>query len=276
MKRAFIILVGILAVTQLGVSTTQAAIITLSFSEAPSSGNYGNFIVSGPGVSTPGELTAHLSSWSVGKSPGNTFTNSRVRQWSTGIGSCNRSEGLNCSSPNHAVDNGGSDNRIDVLLIQFSEPVILHEAALSRWTEDYDASFWAGTGDLTSLMGLDLTDLTNLAFDEARHDSFGDDSNNTRDVVFADYYADSEVDWLIFGAAVTSDPSFAFVNSSSSTWWKDKKKNDLKNDAFKFGLSVELQENEVPAPGVLVLLGAGALALGLTRRRWSSPKKADG
>jgi hypothetical protein len=66
---------------------------------------------------------------------------------------------------------------------------------------------------------------------------------------------DVSASWLIFGAQVPTGGS---------------SNGDKTNDAFKFKI-LTVEEQEVPAPGVLFLMSAGVLALVVTRRRKTEP-----
>jgi hypothetical protein len=146
-----------------------------------------------------------------------------------------------------------SNNRIDVLYIQLSESVLLNAATISKWSSDFDVSFWVGTSDEepSTLLGMSLADLTDVALADVRYDDFwtpvpGQTYGNgySRDVDFENTHEIvTPVSWMAFGAAVTGS-----------------------NDAFKFKL-LAVTPTEVPTPGVLYLLGAGALGLRLVRRR---------
>jgi hypothetical protein len=256
MKRALVTSAAILAVIQIGTSAALASPITFDFANGGMRTGLGNEI-----VLTVDGLTATLRGFSVNKTGGD-FTISEVTRWSTGAGNCNGSstepeKSGNCSSPNHAVDNGGNDNRVDVLYVEFTSAitealadVILHQALISSWNSDFDVSYWAGTGSI-SLAGLSLAELTSMSMGGRFDDDFtGTTSNgNTRPVPFSGI--ELPVNWIVFGAQVPE------AGTSTS---------DKKNDAFKFKL-LTVEEHQVPAPGVIYLLGAGMLALGLSRRR---------
>lgn len=258
-KRALVISAAFLAVIQMGTTAALASPIVFDFANGGMRTGLGNEI-----VLTMDGLTATLRGYSVNKSGGD-FTISEVTRWGTGAGNCNGSstepaQSRNCSSPNHAVDNGGNDNRIDVLYVEFTSmvtetlaDVLLHQAMISSWSSDFDVSYWAGTGFL-DFTELNLAELTGLSVGGRYDDDFGGTTSNgqTRPVNFA---IESPVNWIVFGAQV---PEASVVTFSSNK--------DHKNDAFKFKL-LTVEEQQVPAPGVVFLLGAGMLALGWSRRR---------
>ncbi len=188
---------------------------------------------------TDGGVTVVLTGWSVGSGDTDEFTASQVRVFSTGVGTCASNEGLNCPSGPHTVDNDGRD---EVLLLTFSQPVLLTEAVITAWASDYDASYWAGTGSVT----MSETTLAGLGI---RTDSLFSGSANAgtdfRTVSLTDI--STPVDWLVFGV-----------------------KPGQSNDKFKFKslvLSVPPPPPpDTPEPGTLLLLGIGAAFLAIRRR----------
>ncbi len=188
-----------------------------------------------------------LTGWSASNGTG-LFTASKVKRFSTGLGTCASSENTSslCSNPQHAVDNNG---RKEVLLLVFSTPVLLTDAIISAWNIDFDATFWAGTGTVVPMTAHSFATLDALAAGltaDKGHSEFGPNnaSNGQLRTVTMSGAIGTPVSWLVFGAPpVDSD--------------------DNKKDHFKFkSLSFIVPEEDVPEPGVLALLviGTGLLA----------------
>lgn len=188
---------------------------------------------------TDGGVTVVVTGWSVGSGSSAEFTESQVRVFSTGAGTCSSSEGLNCGSGPHTVDNDGRD---EVLLLTFSQPVLLTEAVITAWASDYDASFWGGTGSVT----MSETTLAGLG---TQHDSefTGSAISGTSVRTVSLSGISTPVDWMVFG-----------VQPGES------------NDKFKFRSLVLAAPppppNGSPEPGVLLLLGIGAALLAARKR----------
>jgi PEP-CTERM motif len=198
-----------------------------------------------------------LTGWSASNGTG-LFTASKVKRFSTGLGTCASSENTSslCSSPQHAVDNNG---RKEVLLLVFSEPVLLTEALISAWSSDFDTTFWAGTGTVTPMTAHSFATLDALAAGltaDKGHSEFvpNNASNGQFRTVDLSGSFGTPVSWLVFGAApVDSD--------------------DNKKDHFKFkSLSFLVPEEDVPEPGVLALLAIGTAFLAARSRH---SKKRD-
>jgi PEP-CTERM motif len=210
---------------------------TINFTAGPLNGTgFGNNIsITADGV------TATLTAFSA-TSLTSSFTTSQIKLWSTGIGTCNQGEGLNCGSGPHTVDNDGYG---EILVISFTQSVIMDTATISAWARDFDAMFWGGSGPL-SLTTFDALGIGTL-------DAFAPNNANTngttvRDVSLAPL--GGPVDWLIFGP-----PPFS--------WNPDDKK-----DLFKFkGIAFHVPEEDTPEPGVLALLAIGTALLAARRKR---------
>jgi len=205
---------------------------TIDFTTGPLSGSgYGNYI-----EKSDGTVTARLTGWSATTA---NFTASQVKLWPTGIGTCSSSEGLNCPGGPHTVDNDGRD---EVLLITFSTPVLVTQAVITAWAQDYDASFWGGSGSIsmgaTSFAMLD-------AFGRNTHEFVGTASagNSWRPVSLLSL--ESPVSWLVFGV----EPGET-------------------NDKFKFKtVSFTVPEEDTPEPGTLLLVGIGTALLAARSRK---------
>lgn len=227
MKRYLFTVLGVALVA----SSAQATTLDYTTGVPIPPGVYGNSVTkTGDGV------TVVLTGWSAN---GGNFSASQVRVFNTGIGSCASSEGINCPSGPHTVDNDGRD---EVLLLLFSQPVLLTEAIIAAWANDYDASFWGGTGTIN--MGS-----IGFAGLGTQHDSpflpNNAPANGTQTRAVSLTSIATPVDWLVFG--VTPGQS---------------------NDKFKFkSLSFIVPEEDTPEPGTLLLLGIGTALLAARSRK---------
>ena len=234
MKRS--VLIAVLAL--LGASTAQATLFDFT-TGAPNINDFGNYL-----EKTVDGITVQVRGFSVNGS--GDFTESRVRVFSTGIGTCASSEtGSGCDPRQHTVDNDGRDEFL-LITVTGGGPVLLTEAIITAWSTDYDATFWSGAGQLVSLLGLDVLDLDNAY---GRHHSEWDNLNdpaNTGDERPVSLAAiESPVHWLVFG----TQPSEG-------------------NDKFKFkSLSLTVPQEDAPEPGVLLLLGIGTALLAARSRK---------
>ncbi|MDT8282759.1 MAG: VPLPA-CTERM sorting domain-containing protein [Gammaproteobacteria bacterium] len=97
---------------------------------------------------------------------GDSLQSAQISRWNTGLGACNRSEGLigsysnNCdTNSEHQVDNSGYD---DFVLFAFDNIMAFDQLVIDPFfTSDIDLTFWIGTIGNTDLTGLD--DLTLLS-----------------------------------------------------------------------------------------------------------------
>ncbi len=190
-----------------------------------------------------GGVTVTATAWGL-TGTNSTFENGQLGQWSTGLGICNRSEGLNCPSPQHQVDNVGAD---DFVLFQFSHPIdpliVRIDPVSNNPAFDRDVSYWVGTtANPLNLTGGNLAGLGALGFG-ARIDDDGSASSDARNVSITS----GLVNALLFGANAVTD---------QDDWFKIT--------SIKFDHSPPTQ---VPEPAGIALLGAALMGLGFARRR---------
>lgn len=98
------------------------------------------------------ELT--VNAWGTTGNPNSLLESGKIFRFNTGLGACNRSEGVNCNSPDHQVDNIGDD---DLVLFLFDQTVVFDNLVIDPFgRQDRDVSFW--TASLSPAQA-DLTDL---------------------------------------------------------------------------------------------------------------------
>lgn len=157
-------------------------------------------------------------------------------------------------SPNHAVDNEGGD--YDMHLLSFDELVILTSLDLGWYQNDTDISILAFNGDSfdsSSLLGKKWQDLIGNGWE-----------------VVGNYY---NVDYHPNSGAVNGDQVAAqywlvgAYNDKFGGFSGDNRNKSSGNDYYKLrGVTVERPPVEVPEPSALLLMLAGLLGLGWTRR----------
>ncbi|WP_157039557.1 exosortase-dependent surface protein XDP1 [Aquincola tertiaricarbonis] len=154
---------------------------------AGNANNYGNSWACGGG--NPALTVSGYSSNGAGSTFVSAFTDDNG---GSGFGVKSSSEGLNATSPQHAMDNNGST---DVLLLSFTSSVILRQLQLGWWSTDSDVTLLRYTGSTSPLANSDLTGLTTAQLL----------SNG----------------WSLVGNYGTLDTTMSNVNagSASSSWW---------------------------------------------------------
>lgn len=151
-----------------------ASAVTIDLRNAGGSGGYGNglgFNAGGIGLNV--SAWAETGSTSLSKAGYYYFQSAQVWSWSTGIGICNRSEGLannNCDNNEHEVDTVGYD---DLIAFLFDRPVDFASLTVDPYDgsgsdpNDRDIIYWVGNVDaapnLTSYTFSSLADLPGIS-----------------------------------------------------------------------------------------------------------------
>jgi hypothetical protein len=229
----------------------QAATVTWDLSTftqgATNQNNYGNSY-----SQTSGSVSLAVTAFATtgaGGGAGGTFETANIANWGSGsgLGVRSRSEGLNVSAPNHAVDNNGPT---EILLLTFSESVVLTRFMIGWFDTDSDLSLVRWTnGAAPTITGSTIAGLIAGPWDLASHYS-----NVPADTFQATNVAQASRYWI--------------VSAFDSGWGAQDWTAD--NDAFKF-LKVTSETSgppqEVPEPGSLALLALGVAGLAIMRRR---------
>lgn len=229
-------------------STAAADPVTWSFTGSQGGsmgeGSYGNtrsFVSDGVTV------TASAWGYTYGSS-NNALESAALGRWSTGLGSCNRSE--TCGNPSHQVDNVGAD---DWILFTFSEAVDITSIRIDPYgTYDRDVSYWVGTVSTPlNLHGVNYNGLDDRGFGNRIDQTYSTGSSALNVPI-----AGGRVNAILFGARIEGSGA---------------------NDYFKItGLTADVTRtpppptHSVPEPTSLALMGAG---LGLAFRRGVTSRK---
>lgn len=241
-------------------AATASNAVTISFLSGPANaGNWGNSLVfSNSGISVSASAYAETG----GESPGGTgwylFQTAQIYRWSTGLGICNRNEGLassTCADDEHEVDTVSRD---DLLVFVFNQNVNLQSITVDPYNSsgsdpnDRDITYWIGnlasmpalttqTFDTLSAMPT-FTETLNPAtsgFDPYTHTLTG-----TGNVL------------LISGDYRNRNCKNADVTTNSEC------------EAYKIrDLSVTAATTVVPVPGAVWLFGSALALMGVARRR---------
>jgi len=129
-----------------------ASAATISFLSGPANaGNWGNSLTfSGGGISVTASAFAETGAESPSASGWYLFQTAQIYRWSTGLGICNRVEGLassTCSATEHEVDTVGRD---DLLLFVFNQTVDFQSVTVDPYNSsgsdpnDRDITYWVG------------------------------------------------------------------------------------------------------------------------------------
>ena len=166
----------------------------------------------------------------------------QISRYSTGLGSCNQDEGLNCPANSHTVDNVGAD---DFVLFLFDQVVDFVGLTLSVYG-DNDYSYWLGTTALTSLTGLDDMD------GDFQTNGFGAQQDGSGSSISLTGSGNA----IIFAARRDSP-----VCNRFGCYQDD-------DDDFKIKfVSIEKRTEEVSEPAVLGLVGMGLIGVAAAARR---------
>lgn len=122
-----------------------------------------------------------------------------------GMGVCNRSEGVNCSSNNnaYALDNRGAD---DLILFTFSSSVPLDTLGFLQFGGDSDLNLWAGSGPV-NLDGLQSIELGSATFIN------NSDSSNTFRTIMLNSVFTGTYDWIAVGSRINQENDFIQLSS---------------------------------------------------------------
>jgi|CXWL01.1.fsa_nt_gi hypothetical protein len=134
------------------INSNDASAVTISFLSGPANaGNWGNSLVfSNGGISVTASAYAETGTESPTSSGWYLFQTAQIYRWSTGLGICNRGEGLansTCSNTSHEVDTVGRD---DLLVFVFDQNVNFESITVDPFNtsgsdpNDRDITYWVG------------------------------------------------------------------------------------------------------------------------------------
>lgn len=194
---------------------------------------YGNVLDFGDFTATAWAATGYAGD-------SNDLNDAQIGRFSTGLGSCNRQEGVNCSSPTHQVDNFYRD---DFVLFTFDQQQVMEEIVIDPFGRyDRDVTFWiADIAIPPSLYGLDPNDLNAGTTVFGTATTVNNSPSNQPITV-----------------ALGGGTGNALLFAASTTGYHD-------DDRFKIA---SLTTTVVPVPPAVWLFGSGLLGLiGISRRR---------
>ena len=149
---------------------------------------------------TSGGVTVTVTAWGLTGNSDTTFQNANLGQYSgLGLGVCDKIETLNCSSPNHQVDNAIA---YDFVLFQFSSAVTPLTVTIQPYgTWDRDVTYYTGNAASgLNLNGVTLAGLSGLGLTNVQNDD-SSVSSNARTVNLIS----GGVNSILFGARVGGD-----------------------------------------------------------------------
>jgi hypothetical protein len=132
--------------------SSDASAVTISFLSGPANaGNWGNTLTfSNGGVSVTASAFAETGAESPTSSGWYLFQTAQIYRWSTGLGICNRNEGLassTCADNEHEVDTVSRD---DLLVFVFNQNVNFQSITVDPYNSsgsdpnDRDITYWVG------------------------------------------------------------------------------------------------------------------------------------
>ncbi|MEQ1800848.1 MAG: VPLPA-CTERM sorting domain-containing protein [Gammaproteobacteria bacterium] len=241
-------------------SAGDASAVTISFLSGPANaGNWGNSLTfSNGGISVSASAYAETGTESPASSGWYFFQTAQIYRWSTGLGICNRNEGLassTCSDTEHEVDTVSRD---DLLVFVFDQTVNFQGITVDPYNSsgsdpnDRDVTYWVG--NLASMPALTTRTFNTLGtmptfsqtaspatsgFDPLTHVLTG-----TGNVL------------LVSGDYTNRNCKNADVTTNSEC------------EAYKIrDISVTAVTNVVPVPAAAWLFGSAVALLGVARRR---------
>jgi hypothetical protein len=239
------VLAGMLCATQAAQATTlHIGPLSLNFNLASGSASGSSNSMGNSRSFTAGDVGVTSTAWSLATT-GSDFVASQIgRASGYGLWACNPTEGLNCPSPDHQIDNS---NGFEFVLFQFSQAVDPSAISIQTYNNaDLDVSYFTGnTASNLSLTGVNLAELNGLGFGgQLNSDVTGSATSRTVSITNS-----GAVNSLLIGARIGGDRSADFFKINGLT-------------AEQVGTSV----SGVPEPGTFALAGVALVGLGLAGR----------
>lgn len=227
----------------------------------PNAGGWGNSLAyTSGGIGVTAQSYAATGSLSSGW---NLFQTAQIYKWSTGLGSCNRSEGLansSCSDVEHEFDTVGYD---DLLVLVFDQTVNFQSLTVDAYNSegsdpnDTDIIYWVGNN-------VNLANLTSQTFNTLA----------TMPGLGAETWVQATSTYYPVTHTLSGTGNVLFV---SGNWHNTTCKNaDVTTasecEAYKIRdvTVTPFTPQVVPVPAAAWLFGSGILALGALRRRPSN------
>ncbi len=253
----------VLTALVLALLAANASALTLQLTgQGGAGGGYGNSLVfASGGVSVTAWAFAETGAEGPAGSGFYRFQTAEIYSWSTGLGICNRSEGLansGCDSNEHEVDSAGRD---DLLVLVFNQRVNFHSLTVDPYdgpgsdANDRDILYWVG--DLPALPGLAAHTFQSL-------NSIAGLGAETLSAAASSYSP------LTHALAGAGNVLFLAGNYHHRNCNAGNISADTECEAYKIrGISVTAAGpgQVVPLPAAGWLLSSGLLSLGLFRRR---------
>jgi hypothetical protein len=185
-------------------------------------------------------LNVTATAWSLPTSSADFAAAQLGRATNYGLWACNTGEGINCSSPEHQIDNVGG---MEFVLFQFSQAVDPSSISITTYSQaDLDVSYYLGNvASNLSLASVNLAELAGLGFGGR----INDDVNSYATSRTVSIVNNGGVNALLVGARISGDS---------------------KADYFKIQQLSVNTVSDVPEPGTFLMTGAALFALGLVRR----------
>lgn len=251
--------IGLALVGLVNSSDSRAA--TISFLSGPANaGNWGNSLVfASGGISVTASAYAETGTESPSSSGWYLFQTAQIYRWSTGLGVCNRVEGLassTCANNEHEVDTVGRD---DLLVFVFNQNVNLQSITVDPYDSsgsdpnDRDITYWVG--NLASMPALTTRTFDTLSAMPTFTEVFNSASSGFSPYTHSLTGTGNVL--LVSGDYTNRNCKNADVTANSEC------------EAYKIRNLTVTAATVIPVPAAVWLFGSALGLLGVARRRMS-------